>query len=82
MPYFAPLAAMPTSSSAPRLAEMNARPVTHVGIERADVRKSADVFHVTRERPADTEDESDVGDEDGVINPLELDGLHKDYENL
>ena len=44
MPYFAPLAAMPTSSSAPRLAEMNARPVTQVGMERADVRKSDDVF--------------------------------------
>ena len=44
MPYFAPLAAMPTSSSAPKFAEMNASPVTHVGIERADVKKSADVF--------------------------------------
>ena len=44
MPYLAPLAAMPTSSSAPRFAEMNARPVTQVGMERADVRKSADVF--------------------------------------
>ena len=31
MPYFAPLAAMPTSSSAPRLAEMNAKPVTQAG---------------------------------------------------
>src|SRR5450759_3203820 len=30
MPYFAPLAAMPTSSSAPRLAEMKARPVMGV----------------------------------------------------
>ena len=44
MPYLAPLAAMPASSSAPRLAEMNARPVTHVGIERADVRKSDELF--------------------------------------
>ena len=35
---------MPTNSSAPRFAEMNARPVTHAGMERADVRKSADVF--------------------------------------
>ena len=44
MPYFAPLAAMPTSSSAPKFAEMKARPVTHVGMERAEVRKSEDVF--------------------------------------
>ena len=44
MPYFAPLAAMPTSSSAPRFAEIKASPVTQVGIERADVRKSDEVF--------------------------------------
>ena len=44
MPYFAPLAAMPTSSNAPRLAEIKASPVTQVGIDRAEVRKSAEVF--------------------------------------
>ena len=35
---------MPTNSNAPRLAEMKARPVTQVGIERAEVKKSDDVF--------------------------------------
>jgi hypothetical protein len=44
MPYLAPLAAMPTNSSAPRLAEMNARPVTHAGIDRPEVRKSDELF--------------------------------------
>ena len=44
MPYLAPLAAMPTSSSAPRLAEMNASPVTQAGMERPDVRKSDELF--------------------------------------
>ncbi len=40
MPYCAPLAAMPSSSIAPRLAEMNARPVTQAGSERPDRKKS------------------------------------------
>ena len=44
MPYLVVLAAMPTSSSAPRLAAMKASPVTQVGMERPDVRKSDDVF--------------------------------------
>jgi hypothetical protein len=34
MPYFAPDAAMPMISCAPRFAEMNARPHTHAGIAR------------------------------------------------
>jgi hypothetical protein len=34
MPYFAPDAAMPMISCAPRLAEMNASPQTHAGIAR------------------------------------------------
>ena len=40
MPYFAPLPAMPTSSSAPRLADMNAKPVIHAGIDRPERKKS------------------------------------------
>ena len=43
MPYLAPLAAMPTSSRAPRFADMNARPVTQAGIEPRAVRKSEEV---------------------------------------
>jgi hypothetical protein len=41
MPYSAPLAAMPRISIAPRLAEMNARPVTHAGSDRPESRKSS-----------------------------------------
>ena len=44
MPYFAPEAAMPITSWAPRLAEMNARPATQAGIERPDRKKSVLVF--------------------------------------
>ena len=44
IPYLAPLAAMPTSSSAPRLAAMKASPVTQAGMERPDKKKSVDVF--------------------------------------
>ena len=55
MPYLAPLAAMPTSSSAPRFAEMNASPVTQVGIERPDVRKSDELFmYFLRAKPMPT----------------------------
>ena len=39
-PYCTPLADMPTISTAPRLAEMNARPVTHAGSERPERKKS------------------------------------------
>ena len=41
MPYWAPLAAMPMISSAPRLAETKARPVTQAGSERPERKKSA-----------------------------------------
>jgi hypothetical protein len=44
MPYFAPLAPMPITSWAPRLAEMNASPVIHAGIDRPDRKKSVLVF--------------------------------------
>src|ERR1039458_10825195 len=40
MPYLAPEAAMPMSSTAPRLAAMNARLVIQTGTDRPDVRKS------------------------------------------
>ena len=40
MPYCAPLADMPMISTAPRLAEMKARPVTHAGSERPERKKS------------------------------------------
>jgi hypothetical protein len=40
MPYWAPLADMPTISTAPRLAEMNARPVTQAGSDRPERKKS------------------------------------------
>ena len=41
MPYWAPLAAMPRISMAPRLAEMKARPVTQAGSDRPESRKSS-----------------------------------------
>ena len=40
MPYFAPLAPMPITSCAPRLAEMKASPVIQAGIDRPDRKKS------------------------------------------
>ena len=40
MPNWAPLADMPMISTAPRLAEMNASPVTHAGSERPERKKS------------------------------------------
>src|SRR3954447_20081712 len=40
MPNWAPLADMPTISTAPRLAEMNASPVIHAGSERPERKKS------------------------------------------
>ena len=40
MPYFAPEAAMPITSCAPRLAERKARPVTQAGMERPERKKS------------------------------------------
>ena len=40
MPNWAPLADMPMISMAPRLAEMNASPVTHAGSERPERKKS------------------------------------------
>jgi hypothetical protein len=41
MPYWAPLAAIPRISIAPRLADTNARPVTHAGSARPERKKSA-----------------------------------------
>src|SRR5579871_3675265 len=41
MPYLAPLAAIPIISCAPRLADRNARPATHAGIERPAMKNSA-----------------------------------------
>jgi len=43
-PAFAPLAPMPMTSSAPRLADMKASPAAQAGIECPEVRKSALVF--------------------------------------
>ncbi len=40
MPNWAPLADIPMISTAPRLAEMNASPVTHAGSERPERKKS------------------------------------------
>ena len=47
-PYWAPLAAMPGISNAPRLAEMKARPVTHAGIDRPERKKSTLVLIARR----------------------------------
>ena len=44
MPYWAPLAAMPRISSAPRLAATKARPVIQAGSERPDRKKSMSVL--------------------------------------
>ena len=40
-PYWAPLAAMPRISMAPRLAETNASPVTQAGSDRPERKKSS-----------------------------------------
>jgi hypothetical protein len=40
MPYWAPFAAIPMISRAPRLAETNASPVTHAGSDRPARKKS------------------------------------------
>ena len=42
MPIWAPLADIPMISTAPRLAEMNARPVTQAGSERPERKKSSE----------------------------------------
>ena len=47
MPYCAPLADIPMISTAPRLAEMNASPVTQAGSERPD-RKKSRLFEIDR----------------------------------
>jgi len=44
IPYFAPLAAMPTSSNAPKFADMNAKPVIQAGMALPDMKKSALLF--------------------------------------
>ena len=47
MPYWAPVADMPMISTAPRLAEMKARPVTQAGSERPE-RKNSIEFETPR----------------------------------
>ena len=55
IPYLAPLAAMPTGSSAPRFAEMKASPVTQVGSQRPEVRKSEELLmYFLRAKPIPT----------------------------
>jgi hypothetical protein len=44
MPYWAPLAAMPRISMAPRFAAMNASPVIQAGSDRPERKKSRPVF--------------------------------------
>ena len=44
MPYFAPEAAIPIISCAPRLAERNASPAIQAGSERPERKKSSLVF--------------------------------------
>ncbi len=41
MPYLAPDAAIPMTSWAPRLADRNASPAIHAGIERPERKKSS-----------------------------------------
>ena len=41
MPYWAPFAALPSTSIAPRLAEMKARPVIQPGNDRPERKKSS-----------------------------------------
>src|SRR5258706_525931 len=48
MPYFAPDAAIPITSCAPRFAEINANPHTHAGIARPARKKSELVFTFRR----------------------------------
>jgi hypothetical protein len=43
MPYWAPVADMPMISTAPRFAEMKARPVTQAGSERPERKNSIEV---------------------------------------
>ena len=43
---------------------------------REEVRRR---FHVTRQHPADANDETDVGEENSVVYPVEMDGFHSVY---
>ncbi len=53
---------MPMISTAPRLAEMNARPVTQAGSERPDRKKSSDSETWPPGQQPDPEDEGEVED--------------------
>lgn len=44
MPYFAPEAAIPITSCAPRLALRKASPAIHAGMLRPDMKKSLELF--------------------------------------
>ena len=76
MPYCAPLADMPMISTAPRLAEMNARPVTHAGSERPDRKKSRLVETERRADEADAEHEDEVDRDQQVVDPAEVEAQH------
>ena len=60
MPNSAPLADMPMISTAPRLAEMNARPVTHAGSDRPERKKSSESEIGAPGDEPDPEDEHEV----------------------
>ena len=55
MPYFAPDAPIPITSCAPRLAEMNASPVTQAGSDRPDEEEIGARAHEPAQCPADAE---------------------------
>ena len=72
IPYWAPLAAMPMISMAPRFAEMNASPVTQAGSDRPDRKKSSDDVTSPLQREPDAEDEAEVDHQEGDVQPAEL----------
>jgi len=72
MPYFAPEAAIPITSCAPRFADKKASPATQAGIERPAVRKLGARPHETLQHEADSEDKAEVNDHHEIIDPLKF----------
>ena len=72
MPYSAPFADMPMISTAPRLALMNASPVTHAGSERPERKKSMLLDTEARADQADPEDEHEVEGDQQVVDPVRI----------
>src|SRR5215207_7544544 len=72
MPNSAPDADMPMISTAPRLAEMNARPVTHAGRDRPERKKSNESETWLRDE-ADAQHDQEVVEQDRVVDERGVD---------